>query len=50
MDVVDPVADDGDANMGLKARYTFTNELDSGSDGASPWRYFLPRPLNFERS
>ena len=26
MDVVDPVADDADANMGLKARYTFTNE------------------------
>ena len=26
MDVVDPVADDGDANMGLKARYTFTKQ------------------------
>ena len=26
MDVVNPVADDGDANMGLKARYTFTKE------------------------
>ena len=26
MDVVDPVADDADANMGLEARYTFTNE------------------------
>ena len=26
MDVVNPVADDADANMGLKARYTFTKE------------------------
>ena len=26
MDVVDPVADDAGANMGLKARYTFTQE------------------------
>ena len=26
MDVVDPVADDANANMGLKARYTFTKE------------------------
>ena len=26
MDVVDPVADDADANMGLKTRYTFTKE------------------------
>ena len=26
MDVVDPVADDTDANMGLKARYTFTKQ------------------------
>ena len=26
MDVVDPVADDADANMGLKARYTFTKQ------------------------
>ena len=26
MAVVDPVADDGDANMGLKARYTFTKQ------------------------
>ena len=26
MDVVNPVAKDADANMGLKARYTFTKE------------------------
>ena len=26
MDVVDPVADDADANTGLKARYTFTKQ------------------------
>ena len=26
MDVVDPVADDAEANMGLKSRYTFTKE------------------------
>ena len=46
MDVVDPVADNADANMGLKARYTFT----CGHDGANPQRHFLPRPFNFERS
>ena len=27
MDAVNPVADDADANMGLKARYTFTNKV-----------------------
>ena len=32
MDVGDPVADDADANMGLKARYTFTND-DDDADG-----------------
>ena len=51
MDVVDPVADDADANMGLKARYTFTNESKT-VDMMGPIHsdIFFPRPLNFERS
>ena len=51
MDVVDPVADDADANMCLRARYTFTKESNAvDMKGANPQRHFLPRPFNFERS
>ena len=48
MDVVDPEADDVDANMGLKARYTFTNESKT-VDMMGPI-HSDPIPLNFERS
>ena len=46
MDVVDPVADDADANTGLKARYTFTKQSNT-VDMMGPIHsdIFLPRPF-----